>query len=110
MSIVSWLETEWSKLKSSTAVSTAIADAENIGGAGWAYIKTNGLTDLYDIALTLVAAALPGASWVTTVASIKAKAIADGVALLEGAEAVVAAQAQADLMSAGKLAAPVKAA
>lgn len=109
-SVLTWIETEWAKIKSSTAVQTAEADVENIGGAGWAWIKTNGLTDLYQLALTLVAAAVPGASWTALLASLTAQATADGKQLIAGAEAVVAAQAQADLISAGKLLPPVAAA
>ncbi len=104
--VLTWLENEWSQLKSSTAVKTATADAENIGGAGWAFIKTNGLHDLYQIALTLVAAAIPGASWTGILASIEAQAVVDGKQLLQGYVAVVAATAQADLIASGKLAAP----
>lgn len=109
MSIISWSENEWAKLKSSTAVETAVTNAENIGGAGWAYIKTNGWTDLYQIALTIVGAALPGASWGGILASIEAQAVTDGHNLVSGAAAVVAAQAQADLIAAGKLLPPVSA-
>ncbi len=107
MSIVTWLENEWAKLKSSTAVETAVADVENIGGAGWAYVKTNGLQDIYQIALGVLAAAIPGASWTGILASVEAQAISAGKTLVTGAAAVVTAQAQADLISAGKLLPPV---
>ena len=101
-SVLTWLENEWAKIKGSTAVATVEADAESIGGAGWAYIKNNGLADLYQIALTLVGAMVPGASWTGVLAAIVVQAKSDGVALLQGAEAVVAGQAQADLLAAGK--------
>lgn len=105
--VITWIENEWAKLKSSTAVVTAVADAENIGGAGWAYVKTNGLTDIYQIALSVLAAAVPGASWTGILASVEAQAITAGKQLEAGAAAVVTAQAQADLISAGKLLPPV---
>lgn len=106
-SVLAWIEAKWAEIKGSTAVETAIADAENIGGAGWAYVKTNGLTDIYQIALGVLAAAVPGASWVGILASVEAQAVTAGKALVTGAAAVVTAQAQADLISAGKLLPPV---
>lgn len=82
-------------------------DVQAIGSATLNYIKTNGLQDLYQIAMTLVAAALPGASWTGVLASIEAQAITDGKTLISGASAIVASQAQADLIAAGKLLPPV---
>lgn len=89
------------------AVDAAVTDVETIGKSALDYIKTNGLQDLYQIALTVVGGAVAGAPWVGTLAAITAQAAADGKALLTGAEAVVAAQAQADLIAAGKLLPPV---
>jgi molybdopterin biosynthesis enzyme len=89
------------------ALTVAETDAKAIGNSALTYIKTNGLQDLYQIALTVVGAAAPGASWATTLASIEAQAIAAGKTLLSGATAVVAAQAQADLIAAGTLLPPV---
>lgn len=66
------------------------------------YIKVNGLQDLEQIALTLVSAMVPGASWVGVLAGIKAQAVTDGVKLLDGAEGIVAAKVQSDLLAIGK--------
>lgn len=73
------------------------------------YIKVNGLADLEQIAISLVAAMVPGTSWPLVLAAIKAQAIAAGVKLLDGAEAVVAAKAQSDLIAMGTIAPPVAA-
>ena len=83
-----------------------VADVETAGTATLNYIKTNGLQDLYQIALTVVGAALPGASWTGILASIEAQAVTDGKTLLAGSSAVVASLAQSDLIAAGKLLAP----
>ena len=91
------------------AVDAAVTDAEVIGKSALDFIKTNGLQDLYQIALTVVGAAATGAPWAGTLAAITAQAVADGKTIITGAEAVVAAQAQADLIAAGKLLAPVPA-
>lgn len=98
------------KLKSHLSASTR-ADIKDVQNAGHeivadavSYIKVNGLHDLEQLALTLVAAMVPGASWVATLATIKSQAIADGIAIIDGAEAVVAAKVQADLLAAGKAA------
>lgn len=105
--VLTWLENEWSKLKGETAVQTAVADVENIGGAGWAYIKNNALTDIYQIAMGVLTAAVPGASWTGILATVETQAVAAGKQLLTGATAVVTATAQADLIAAGKLLPPV---
>ncbi len=74
------------------------------------YIKANGLHDLETLAITFVSALVPGASWSAMLGALKTQAVADGVTLVEGAEAVVAAKVQADLLVQGKIAAPVAAA
>lgn len=109
--IIIEIETLLGKLKAAVtpAVETAEADVVSAGKATLDYIKTNGLQDLYQLALTAVAAAVPGASWTAVLASIEAQAVADGKQLASGATAVVAAQAQADLIAAGKLLAPAAA-
>lgn len=107
--IIAEIETLFDKLKTALAPAeaTAVADIETIGKSALDYIKTNGLQDLYQLALVAVSAMVPGASWSATLASIEAQAIADGKQLVQGATAVVAAQAQADLIAAGKLLPPV---
>lgn len=111
LAIITDIESLLGELKTALtpAAETAEADVKAVTSTAWTYIKSNGLTDLYQIALTAVEAALPGASWVTTLAAIEAQAIADGKQLISGATAVVAAQAQADLIAAGKLLPPVAA-
>lgn len=90
----------------SPAVQADIKAVQNAGhdlvNAAQSYIEKNGLQDLYAIALTLVGAMAPGASWAGTLAAIEAQAVADGKSLIQGAIGVVAAQAQADLLAAGK--------
>ena len=107
--IIDFLEGLLNKAKSSDVTKTVETDVEEAGSATWAYIKTNGLHDLYQIALTLVAAAVPGASWTGVIASIEAQALSDGKQLASGSAAILAAQAQADLLAAGKLLPPVAA-
>jgi hypothetical protein len=86
---------------------TAVADdADAIGSATLNFIKTNGLQDLYQIAITVVGAMLPGASWTAALASIESQAVAAGKQLVSGSTAIVAALAQADLLAAGKSLAP----
>jgi hypothetical protein len=70
------------------------------------YIKTNGLQDLYQLAATLLPA-LTGSPWGSVLAALEAKALELGKALVKGEAAIVAAQAQADLIAVGKLIAPV---
>lgn len=95
------------EFEGSSEVQAVETDVQAIGSTTLNYIKTNGLQDLYQIAMTLVAAALPGASWTGVLASIEAQAITDGKTLISGASAIVASQAQADLIAAGKLLPPV---
>jgi hypothetical protein len=85
-------------------------DAEAIGSATLNFIKANGLQDLYQIALTVVAAMVPGASWTAALASIESQAVADGKQIVQGATAIVAGMAQTDLIAAGKLLPPTAAA
>jgi hypothetical protein len=104
------------KLKThlSPAVQTEVKAAENDAHAivsdAASYIKANGLSDLEALAITFVSAMVPGASWTVMLGSLKAQAVTDGVKLVEGAEAVVASKAQADLLAQGKIAAPAPAA
>lgn len=88
------------------AVTVVEADAETIGKASLSFIKTQGLQDLYKLALTLVGSAVAGAPWTATLAAITTAAVADGKEVAQGAVAVVAAQAQADLIAAGTLLPP----
>jgi hypothetical protein len=106
--IITEIEALLGKLKTALApaVQAVETDVKEVGSSALAYIKANGLTDLYQLALGALTAAVPGASWTATLASIEAQAVADGKQLVSGATAVVAAQAQADLIAAGKLLPP----
>lgn len=81
-------------------------DVKAIGSSALSYIETNGLQDLYQIALSAVAGAVAGAPWAATLATIESQAVTAGKSIEKGAVAVVAAQAQADLIAAGTVAAP----
>ncbi len=99
------------KEKFSPAVQAEVKAVENEGHAivtdAVTYIKANGLADLEALAITFVSALIPGGSWVTMLGALKAQAVTDGITLIEGAEAVVAAKVQADLLVQGKTPAPV---
>jgi hypothetical protein len=89
------------------AAKTVETDVEEAGAATLNYIKTNGLQDVYQIALTIIGAMIPGASWTAALASIEAQALAAGKQLVSGSSAIVASMAQSDLIAAGKLLPPV---
>lgn len=93
-------------LGTSPVVKTVETDVENVAVAGWNYIKANGLTDAYNIALGLLTGAAAGASWTTLLSTLKTDVTTAGTSLASGAESVVLGQAQADLIAAGKLIAP----
>ena len=82
------------------------ADAEAIGASALSYIKTNGLQDLYGIAKSVLAGIAIGTPWATVLAAVVTQGEAAGIAIAKGAEAVVVAQAQADLIAAGTIASP----
>lgn len=97
------LVTKW---EGEPVIGTVITDVVNAGEAAASYVKANGLQDLYQLALIAVAALAPGASWEGMLVALEAQALADGKTLVKGATAVVSAQAQADLIAAGKLLPP----
>jgi hypothetical protein len=107
--IMTELDSVVAKIKAEFAPETAAVetDLKDIGTATLNYIKTNGLQDVYQIALTVVGAMVPGASWTAALASIESQAVAAGKTLASGASAIVAGMAQTDLIAAGKLLAPV---
>jgi hypothetical protein len=108
--VVADLKSALAKLEGSTAVQTVETDVKTAGKSVLSYIETNGLQDAYQIALTAVSAALPGASWASTLATIVSLAKADGVALIEGAEDILGNLAKADLVAAGTIPATAPAA
>ncbi len=115
LAIITEIEALLGKLKASfsPAVQAEVKAVENEAHAivtdAVTYIKANGLADLEAIALTVVSAMVPGTSWGAVLTAVKTQAVTDGVKLLDGAEAVVAAKVQADLIAVGKLAAPAAA-
>jgi len=84
-------------------------DVKSAASATLAYIEKNGLQDAYQIAMTIVGAAVAGSPWGATLAAVEAAVVADGKTIEKGAVAVVSAQAQADLIAAGTIAAPAAA-
>lgn len=115
LEIIAEIEASLTKLKSyfSPTIKSEIKVVENevhaIVTDAVSYIKTNGLHDLEQLAITFVSALLPGGSWVTMLSALKAQALADGIAIVEGAEAIVSAKVQADLLVQGKTPVPVAA-
>lgn len=98
----------------SPAVQADVKAAENevhtIVNDAKSYVEVNGLQDLEQLAITAVTAMVPGASWAVMLGALKTQAVAAGVKLVDGAEAVVAAKVQGDLLAVGKIAAPASAA
>jgi len=105
--LIAEIESVVAKWKTVPVVGTVVTDVEEAGAATISYVKAHGLQDLYQLAIIAVSALAPGASWAAMLASLEAQALADGKQLVKGATAVVAAQAQADLIAAGKLLPPV---
>lgn len=87
-------------------IKTVENDAKAIGASALAYIEANGLKDLYAIATAALTGAATGTSFATIMASVVTSGEAAGITIAKGAEAVVVAQAQADLVAAGSLASP----
>lgn len=104
--IENWFDELKADLSSSTVVQTVESDVSALALSGWNYIKTNGLTDVYQLALTLLTGAAAGTAWGTLMSTLVTQAEAAGKSLLAGAESIVLGQAQADLIAAGKLIAP----
>lgn len=89
-----------------TVVKATATELKAIAGTGWNYIANHGLQALYALAQEALLAMQPGVGWTTLLVQLGKDAVQKGVKIVEGAEAVVAAQAQADLIAAGKLPAP----
>ena len=109
--IITWLKAELVKFEGEAAPAVAVveADVEAAGSATFNYIKTNGLSDLYQAALAIVAGFATGTPWGVVLAAVEAQAVTDGKQLLDGASAIIAGQAQSDLIAVGKLIAPTAA-
>lgn len=104
--VVTWLKNELAKIEANPEVQTAETDVKAIGTSALNFIKTNGLTDLYQIALAVLAGAASGTPWATIGATVVKQGEEAGISIAKGAEAVVIAQAQADLVAAGTIVSP----
>lgn len=104
--IVTYLKAELAKFEGNSTVETIETDAKAIGASALSYIKSNGLTDLYQIALAVLTGAATGTPWATIGATVVSQGEAAGISIAKGAESVVIAQAQADLVAQGALVAP----
>lgn len=96
----------FSNAKASAIVKEVEEDAEAIGSATLNYIKDNGLQALYKMALGLLAGIASGTPWATVGAALVAQGEAAGITIAKGAEAIVLAQAQADLIAIGQITSP----
>jgi hypothetical protein len=106
--VVADVKTELTEIKTELTpeIKTAENDAKAIGSAALSYIQTNGLTDLYAIATSVLTSIASGTAWSTVLSTVVTQGEAAGITIAKGAESVVVAQAQADLIAAGTLAAP----
>ncbi len=104
--IITWLEGEIARLKGTATVQKVETDVVAIGTSALNYIKNNALTDLYNIALAVLTGAATGTPWATLGATVVTQGEAAGIAIEKGAESIVLAQAQADLIAAGTLVSP----
>jgi len=96
----------YNKFQSAPIVHETEVEVRAIGASALGYIEHNGLTALYSIALAALSGAATGTSWATIGATIVSQGEAAGITIAKGAEAIVLAQAQADLVAAGKLISP----
>lgn len=94
------------KLKTNTVVATVETDLKAIGASAGNYIKNNSLTALYAIAMSVLTGAATGTPWATIGAAVVTQGEAAGISIAKGAESIVLAQAQADLVAAGAIVAP----
>jgi hypothetical protein len=106
MSLLTWLKAEVVKLESNNTVTALQADVEAIGDSAFNYIKANALGDLYKIATAALLGVATGTPWATITATVVTQGEAAGITIAKGAESIVLAQAQADLIAAGSLVAP----
>lgn len=96
----------YNKFQDNTVVHTVEVDAKAIGASALDYIEKQGLTALYNIATAALQGAVTGTTWAMIGATVVAQGEAAGIAIAKGAESIVLAQAQADLIAAGKLISP----
>lgn len=103
--IIAAIEAGFEKLAATfkPEVKAVETDTVAIGSAALAYISTNGLKDLYTIALTALTNVATGTSYPAVLAEVVAQGEAAGITIAKGAESVVVAQAQADLIATGTI-------
>lgn len=108
LAIITDIENLLAKLKADTApeVAAVETDVEAAGSAAWAYIKANGLTDLIAIAKSALLGVATGTSYATILATVVTEGESAGITIAKGAESIVVAAAQADLIAVGQLPAP----
>jgi hypothetical protein len=97
--VKSWFET-------SPTVHTIETDGEAIATSAWTYIKSNGLTTLYSMAMALLTGAATGTSFTALGTQLLQQGETAGIQIAKGAEGIVLAQAQADLVAAGSIVSP----
>lgn len=110
--VIAWLKSELAKFEGEAAPAIAIVETDVDTGAKAvaAWVKTQGLADLYAIAKSALLAAATGTPWNAILASVVTAGEAAGIQIAKGAEGVVVSMAQADLIAAGTLASPSAAA
>lgn len=107
--VISGIESLIAKLKTSAtpAVQVVEVEAMKLGSIAWESIKTKGLQDIYQLALDALPLVIPGTAWTATLANLGVEALKMGKDMLWSELAAIGAQAQADLITAGKLLPPV---
>lgn len=106
MSVKTWFTGLFTRFQKNDIVKEVEKDAEAIGEATYDYIKKNALSDLYNIAIAALMGVTSGTPYTAVLATVLSQGKAAGITIAKGAEAIVVAQAQADLIAAGKLVAP----
>ena len=105
-SVIAWLEAKLSELKTNPVVETVETDVEAIGSSAIAYIEQNGGKAAYSLAMSFLAGVATGTPWATIGADFLTQAETAGITIAKGAESVILAQAQADLVAQGTIVAP----
>lgn len=105
--IVGWLKNELVKFR--PGIKIVENEFHEDAAAAWGYIQKNGLHDAYLLATTLLQGEAAATPWGVLLAQLGAEALKMGKDLVDGEKALILAQAQADLVAAGKLLPPVAA-
>src|ERR1035437_1269881 len=105
LAIITEIEGLLSKLKStfSPAVAAEVKAVENAGhelvSTSWEVLKTKGLQEAYAIVSAVVLSALAGTPWGVTLAGATVAVVAAGHDIAHAEIAMLASQAQADLIA-----------